>query len=362
MRQLGTTLIRVLLPLVAAFVLSSLLFATSGFDIVEVWFGVFAGAITSAGASAQTLRWAIPLLVISFGIIITLRTGEFNIGAQGQLTLGGLGTVMVALLWDGPPVLVIIVAIIAGIIGGALWSAIAGWLKIRLGADEVITTLMLNFIAILLIQWVTTGPLKNDAVRGETASTPFVPEAVRLTTGVGVSTALIILVVITIVVAWIILERTPFGLKSRLTGSNPVAASWQGINVQQVRMWTYLLAGAFAGLAGAFEVLGPNGRLVTGATPTIGFTAIVVAIVGTLRVPGAVLAALFFGGLQAAILYLPIVSNLPSSGIRVMEGLVALLITAHFIRRRYHAPQIEPPPEPPAPAEAGQIQPSEATS
>jgi len=335
MNELGYRLGQVVIPVLVAFALASLLFVMTGFDVIDVWSGVIAGSVTAPGAINQTLRWTVPLLIIGLGIVATLRTGEFNIGAQGQLYLGGLGAVTVALLWaDGPSLLVVPLALIAGIIMGAIWSGIAGWLKISFGADEVITTLMLNFVSILLIQWVTTGPFKNDAVRGETASTPLVNETFRITTGIGISTALIIIAIITAIVVWVILERTPFGLKSRLTGSNPVTAAWQGISIRRVQVMTYLLAGGLAGLAGSLEVLGPNGRLVTGATPTIGFTAIVVAIVGTLRVPGVVIAALFFGGIQAAILYLPIVSNLPTSGIRILEGLVALLITAQFIRQR----------------------------
>ena len=118
-------------------------------------------------------------------------------------------------------------------------------------------------------------------------------------------------------------ERTPFGLKSRLVGANFPAARWQGVRVQRVRFQAYLIAGGFAGLSGALKVLGPNGRLATDATPTIGFTATVVAIVGMSKVPGIVMAAFFFG-------------DLPSSGLRIVEGLAAAVATARFaqLRRR----------------------------
>ncbi len=337
MKQWIETGLRVLSPIAAAFVFGFILFAATGFDVPGVINGLWQGAVAAPGSLEQSLRWAIPLALMSLGIIITLRTGEFNIGAQGQLILGGLGAVSVTLgLSHLPPFAVIPLAILAGIIAGAIWSGIAGFLKVWFNSDEVINTLMLNFIAVLLIQWVTTGPLKDDSTRGQTASTPRIDTAFRLSDGTGVSTELLIIVVMTAILAWIIIERTPFGLKSKLVGSSPTVAAWQGLQIKRIHITTYLLAGAFAGLAGALEVLGPNGRLVTGATPALGFTAIVVAIVGMLRVPGAILAALFFGGLQAAILFLPIVSNLPTSGLRIIEGLVALLITAQFIwlRRR----------------------------
>ncbi len=334
MNAVGMNILRFGTPVVAAFLLCGLFFAVAGYDVWEAMLGILEGAVTGPGSFRQTLRWSIPMVLIALGFMISFRTGEFNIGGQGQLMLGGLGAVTVGLLVPGPATLILPLAIFAGICAGGLWSAIAGFLKLRYGADEVITTLMLNFIAVGFIQWVTVGPLKDEAVRGETASTKRVDETLRLTGGDGVSPAMLCVAALAILAAWLIAERTPFGLKSRLVGANALAALWQGIPVQRLRLWAYLLAGGFAGLAGALEVLGPNGRLVTNATPTIGFTAIVVSIVGMSNVPGIILAALLFGGLQAAILFLPIVSDLPNSGLRIVEGLIAAIVTARFVHLR----------------------------
>ena len=324
-------------PVLVSLGVCCLFFAFTGYDVTGIILGIIEGAITGPGSFTQTLRWSIPMLLIALGFMISFRAGEFNIGGQGQLMMGGLGAVAVALLLPLPPFLALPAAILAGILAGALWSMIAGFMKLRFGADEVITTLMLNFIAVLFIQWITVGPLKDPAVRGETASTPRIESALRLTGGDGVSPGMLLVVAFAVFAAWLIAERSPFGIQSRLTGHNPVAAVWQGISVRRMRLLAYLVAGGFAGLAGALEVLGPNGRLVTDATPTIGFTAIVVAIVGMTNVPGIVMAALLFGGLQAAILFLPIVSDLPSSGLRIMEGLVAAIVTIRLValwRRR----------------------------
>jgi len=326
--------VRITLPVALAILISAGIFAASGFDVGNVLSGVLDGAITGPGAFIQTLRWSTPLLLIALGFMITYRTGEFNIGAQGQLMMGGTATVAVALLVPLPPAIVLPLALAAGIAGGALWSTVAGLLKLRFGTDEVISTLMLNFIAALFVQWITTGPLKDDSVRGDSAFTVKVADGLRLSGGTGFSWALLGVAVTAALVAWYLAERSSFGRKSRLVGSNPVAASWQGLKINRLRALTYLFAGAFAGLAGATEVLGPNGRLMTGATPSIGFTAIIVAIVGMASVPGIVVAALFFGALQAAILFLPIVSDLPTSGLHIVEGLIGLLVTARFIAMR----------------------------
>lgn len=325
------------LPILLAVALSAALFFVTGYDVGNVIGGVIEGAVTGYGSFWQTLRWSMPLVLIALGFLFCLRAGEFNIGGQGQMMMGGLGTVAVALLLPGPAWLVLPIALIAGMVLGAVWSFLPGVLKVKLGGDEVIVTLMLNFIAVLFVSWVTTGPLKDPAVRGETASTPTVDASLRLSGGDGMSLTLLILIALAILAAWVLAERSAFGLKLRYVGEAPEAARWQGMKGDRLKLWAYVLAGAFAGLAGAFEVLGPNGRLVTGATPTIGFTAIVVAIVGLSRVPGIVLAALLFGGLQAAILFLPIVSNLPSSGLKILEGLIALLVTAALIQRRRRA-------------------------
>ncbi|MCE2523289.1 MAG: ABC transporter permease [Rhodobacteraceae bacterium] len=339
MNRVAANLLRFGVPVLASFLVCGLFFSLAGYDVWEVTLGILEGAVTGPGSFRQSLRWSIPMVLIALGFMISFRTGEFNIGGQGQLMLGGLGAVAVALIVPGPQLLILPLAILTGICAGALWSAIAGLLKLRYGADEVITTLMLNFIAVLFIQWVTVGPLRDEAVRGQTASTKRVDPSLRLTGGDGISPSMLVLVALAILVAWLIAERTPFGLKSRLVGANPVAAMWQGVPVKRIRLWAYLLAGGFAGLAGALEVLGPNGRLVTDATPTIGFTAIVVAIVGMSNVPGIVLAALLFGGLQASILFLPIVSDLPSSGLRIVEGLIAAIVTARFFHLRWRKKQ-----------------------
>ena len=162
--------------------------------------------------SVGRFRWLLSVWVSS----LPLRTGEFNIGAQGQLLLGGLGAVAIPLLLtDWPVYAVIPLAIICGIIAGALWSGIAGVLKIWFNSDEVINTLMLNFIAVLLIQWFTTGPFKDDSTRGENASTPRIDRDFRLSDGTGVSLELIVIVIVVAILAWIIIERTPFGFEKQ---------------------------------------------------------------------------------------------------------------------------------------------------
>ena len=340
-------LVRVV-PVVGAFGLAFALFAATGFDALNVAEGIVEGSVTGPGAVANTVRWSVPLVLIALGIAASLRAGEFNIGAQGQLLVSSLAAVWVALEWEAPTYAVILVATILAVAVGAFWSALAGLLKVYLGADEVITTLMLNFVALQIIHWAATGPLKDPATSGDSASTPRIDPVLRLQRSGETSLEILVLTCVVIVAVWILLERSRLGLHIRYTGTNPSAALWQGLAMARIRMSSYLIAGALAGLAGATEVFGPAGRVVTGSTPTLGFSALVVATVGALGVSGTVAAGIFFGGLQAAILYLPIVSDLPTSGLRIVEGLVAMLITAQLAvvirsRRRRGAADREAP-------------------
>ena len=343
-------------PVAAAFGIAFALFAATGFDVGDIAAGIVEGSVTGPGAMANTVRWFVPLVIIGLGISVSLRAGEFNIGAQGQLLVGSLAAVWVALEWDGPTYAVMLAATVLAVAAGAVWSAIAGVLKVRLGADEVITTLMLNFVALQVIHWAATGPLRSPGTSGDAASTPRINPALRLGESGGISAEIVLLTGLLVVVVWALLERSRLGLHIRYTGASPTAARWQGLAMSRIRISTYIIAGGLAGLAGATEIFGPVGRVVTGSTPTLGFSALVVATVGALRVSGTVAAGLFFGGLQAVILYLPIVSDLPTSGLRIVEGLVAMLITAQLavlIRRRRRPASDDAPrsPEPTAPAD-----------
>lgn len=317
-------------PVAIAFALALALFAVSGFDVGAVLDGTVEGSVTGRGAFANTVRWTIPLVLIGVGVAVALRAGEFNIGGQGQFLMGQCAAVWVGLRWDLPNPWAFIVAALLAIVVGAAWSAIAGVLKITLGADEVITTLMLNFIALQFVQWLTTGSLTDPLTSGDAASTARLDESLRLQSSGEISWSLTMLTLVVVAAMWLLLERTSLGTSTKLVGANPLAATWQGVAVARVRMSSYLVAGGLAGLAGATEVFGPAGRVVTGATPTLGFTALVVATVASLSIIGTLGAGLFFGALQAAILFLPIVTDLPPSGLRIIEGLVALLITAQL--------------------------------
>lgn len=362
MRYAFVEVVRTLIIIATAFTIAIVIFGLAGFDVAKVFDGVVRGAITATGATTSTIRWAIPLVLLGLSVIISFRAGYFNIGAQGQFYMGAMGGLAIALWFpEWPPIIIVPLAMLAGIVAGTLWSLFPGWLRVRFRTEEVLTTLMLNFIAALLLQWVTAGPFADPLGAGEvTASQPINPDF-RIAGSSGVSTALLVITAITVIGTWLLINRTSFGLQSTLTGRNPLMARWQGVRVERVGLMAFGISGGIAGLAGALELLGPQGRLVGGFSPDIGFTAVLVGLVGLLSVPGVVLAALFFGGLASAVLFLPIVTPLPRSALDLLEGLIALLITARlyvpgwllrWLDRREATAASTPPPTPSSSAEA----------
>ena len=320
-----------------SFLLTTLILWISGYAVGEVFSGVVQGSLTATGAATSTIRWSIPLLLIGLGVVIGFRAGFFNIGGQGQFYMGACCALVVSLGWrDGPALLVVLCGTLAAVAAGTAWSLLPGYLRVRFGTDEVLTTLMMSFIGALVLQYLTAGPLRNPSGTGQTAASERIPDAFRITDGSGVSVGVLALVGGVTVLVWLLLERTRFGLTMTLVGRNPTMARWQGIDVRHVGLGAFALSGALAGLAGAVELFGPGARLVTGFSPEVGFTAVVVALVGLLSVWGTVAAAVFFGGLQSAILFLPIVTDLPPPALVLLHGMVAFLVTVKFraVRRR----------------------------
>ncbi len=300
----------------------------SGYPLGTILDGTIKGSLTAPGAWQSTLRWMIAYVIIGAGVLVTVRAGFLNLGAQGQFYSGAIASVWVALRWkSGPAPLVIAAGLIGGAAAGALWSLIPGILKVVWGTDEVITTLMANFLGILWLRWVTNGPLKNPIGSGESTSTESIAKQFRISSGAGVSVWTICAAAGVLAATWLLISRTRFGVLSALTGRNQLMASWQGIDAKRSGLVSFLVSGGAAGLAGAIEVFGPNGRVSSGFAPDIGFTAILVAIIGGLSIIGLVIAAFVFALLQAALLYLPIVTDLPPSALNLLRGTVALFIT-----------------------------------
>ena len=321
--------LRSLVFVIFALVLCALVFQLAGYNAPVMLWAVLDGAFLRSGAIEQSLRWALPLFITAVGVGISFRAGFFNIGAQGQFYVGAICAAFAAeALKGGPAVLVIPALLLAGMLGGALWALWPGLLRLRSGTDEVITTLMGYFMAGLLLVYVTAGPLKDPSGSGQQASSRPLDAAYRISDSLGLSPTIIAIAAIVGILMWLLVNRTAFGVLASLAGRNGTMVEWQGARLWKLGLSSFLISGALAGLAGTIEFMGPNGRIASGFLPAHGFTAILIALVANLSVVGTAVAAVFFGGLASAALYLPIMAGLPAAAIDIINAAIALFITA----------------------------------
>ncbi len=326
--------------LVLAFVLAAIAMLIAGVNPVDGFGALFAGSLGGRRPIAETLVQTTALLFPALGVSLAFRTGLFNIGAEGQLLMGGLFAGAVGAHFAGPGWLVIPVLLLLGMVGGGIWGGIAGWLRARFNASEIISTLMLNFIALSLAGYLVAGPLKSPLASGaETAPLlpngwlPAFPTIGSLGFGDTRLTISILIAIATAMVLSFVFTRTVFGYELRAAGEAPEAARRSGINMPRMTLIALALSGAVAGLGGAAIVTGVLHRFNTALSPGYGYTAIAVALVGDLNPLWVCVAAFGFGILEAGGLAMQANAGVPKDAIHVIEGLIVLVLAA----RRYFA-------------------------
>lgn len=279
-----------------AFVLTALMAAAFGASPAAAVGALVSGSVGSSASLAATLLRASPLLLTGLGVMLAFRSGVFNIGAEGQLLVGALAATAVATRtgsWPGQAVFVLA----AGAIAGALWAGIAAALRARREVNEVITTILLNFVGLYLVSYMVDGPLKEQSgAYPQSDLFPPTAELWRIVAGTRLHVGLLIGLVGVFFVHGL-LSRTALGLRLRSAGLNPRAARVAGFPVGRDLFLAFALSGALAGLAGAVEVAGVTGRLYERISPGYGYTAIAIALLGGLRASGVLLAAVFFAAL-----------------------------------------------------------------
>jgi simple sugar transport system permease protein len=326
-----------MVALVIGFLVLALGLALGSYDPVlslgALWRGAFGSwyAITSA-----TLVRAVPLIILGLGIALAFRAGVFNIGAEGQFYAGAIAAAWVGLHVAAWPSFVAIGAVwIAGAIAGTLWIVVPVLLKIRFGVIEVISTLLLNFVAEAVVSFAVTGPLQeakriypqSDPI-AEAARLPVLPGS-RLHAGFLVALLLAILL-------WLLFTRTAWGFRLRAVGLGPRAAEVSGrIPTKRVVAMALLWSGALAGLGGGIEISGVTYALFQNLSPGYGFTAIAVALLARLHPLGVILTGLLFGALEAGAQGMQREAGVPAVAVQVVEAVIILVILlADVVARR----------------------------
>jgi simple sugar transport system permease protein len=281
---------------------------------------------------SDTLTNATPLILTGLAVGLAFRAGLFNIGGQGQIIAGAICAGYVGFAWSLPPGLHVIVAVLAGAIGGAVWGGIAGLLKAATGAHEVITTIMLNYVAFYLLSYLLglggfQKPNSNEAISRTVHSSALLPHLLGSNQKLRVNVGLLIAIAAA-VVCWWLLTRSTLGFRLRAVGANHLAARTAGMSVANSYLVVMLIAGALAGLAGATQVMGVNTSLNQSIDAGIGFDAITVALLGFASPGGIVAAGLLFGAFRAGSVQLLVNTTTPQEIVDVIQAVIVLFIAA----------------------------------
>ncbi len=329
-----------LLPFAAiavAMLLSAGLVLASGASPFSVFYLVARGAAGSQFAILETLTRATPLIFTGLAAAVAFRAKLWNIGGEAQLYMGAVATVVVGtgLLWI-PSILVLPAMMLAAILAGALTLLGPALLKTRFGVDEVVTTLLLNFVVILFVSMLLEGPLKDPMGLGWPQSARVLPEAQlpKLVQGKRLHLGFLFAVAVAFVV-WFINARTALGYEMRAVGYNPEAARFAGIRINRVIVKTALLSGGLAGLGGLSEVAGLKGNLTLDLSPGFGYTGIVVAMLALLNPLGVVAAAIFVAGVFVGADAMSRAVAVPSYIAQVMVALSLLSMVTAVMFARY---------------------------
>ena len=326
------------LAILAALVVAGIFFWIYGVSPFYAYNLILKGALGSKLGLTETVRRAIPLLLCGVGLTIAFRALFWNIGAEGQLLLGAVAAAGVALFSGLPGVLLLPAMFIAGFLAGAFWGLIPAALKAKLGINDVITTLMMNYIAIYLVQWLIHGPWKGPSMRGFAYTDRF-PSAATLPTiaMTRIHWPTLVLGLVLAVLAYILITRTRAGFEIRVVGENPDAARFAGISGFKTTLLVMLISGGLAGLAGVGEVAGIHKMLLgpTHISMGYGYTAIIVAWLARRNPLAVIVTSLLFGIIMSGGDAIRVSLGLPFQVINLFNGLILFFLIGSELLMHY---------------------------
>lgn len=327
--QLKRTIVSLLpvFAIVVALVLGAGLILMTGVNPINAYYALFLGAFSDIYSINTTLIKTIPLIFAGLGVALAFRAGFFNVGAEGQLYLGGVGATIVGLHFHGLPTgLHISLGFMAAFLFGGLWAVIPGFLKIRHGVNEIITCLFMNFIGIITVTYLTTGVLLEAG-----APAPMSPEIAPsaklpiIIPNTDIHIGLVLSVALALVMS-MVLKKTTMGYQIKFIGQNPGACRYAGMNLVKSMIIITLVSGGLAGLAGASEIMGIRHRLYAHFSPGYGWDAIIIAFLTKSHPLGIVVASLFFGALRSGAGMMQRLTGVPVNVVFAIHGLVILFV------------------------------------
>lgn len=313
--------------ILVALLLGAIIMSAMGYQVGLAYSSLLKGAFGSKNSLAETLIQTTPLIFTALSYAIALRCGLVNLGAEGQLYIGAVcGSIAGAHIHGLPPLLHIMLVLVCGFIGGALWGLIVAVLKMKFGASELITTIMLNYIALEFVSFCVTNLPFKDMTPGAAPRMPAVTEAVKLPI-ILPQTRLhlgIFLALAAVAVYYIFMWKTTRGYEMRVIGMNPHAGRYSGINIPVNSLLSMFLAGGFAGLGGTVNIIGLQYFLTEGFSNNFGFSGVAVALLGGCHPLGIIVSGILFGALNAGGVKMQLLAKVPSASIYMIQGMIIL--------------------------------------
>lgn len=326
-----------LIPLVAfvlSVILSALIMLISGYNPITAFSVIMKGAFGSFTSFSNTLIQATPLIFTGLAYMIAKKTTMINLGVEGDFYIGALAGALVGMQdWGLPMVVHIFLVMVASIVAGGLAGLFIGWLKVRFGSNEVITTTMTNFILINFTSYLVNYPLKAE---GSIAQTEKMVDSALLPKlfSKGQLTAAFFIAVVVAIFIYVLLEKTKTGFKIKAVGLNMKASETAGIRTGRIMLFAMFVSGAVAGLAGAVQVMSVNKRFVAGFSSGYGYSGIAVAALANDSAIGIIFSGIIFGALKNGANYLNMTSRIPTEFVSVIQALVVLLVSAPILIER----------------------------
>ena len=322
-----------IIAILIAFLVGAMVLLVTGYSPLEAYAAMMKGAFGDVFGIGQTFTQATPIIFTALAFLFAFKGGLFNIGAEGQLLVGGFAAALVGISFDGLPAFVHVpLALLAGSLAGGLWGFIPAILKAKLGAHEVITTMMLSYVALYVTGYMVNYPYKAAGWVAQTVLIAPSAELPRILQPTQLSASIFIAVIL-VALTHYTLQKTTFGYELRAIGLNPTAAENGGINIEREMILALVVSGAMAGLGGSGEVMGVHRRFIEGFSPGYGWDGLAVALVGGLHPVGALLAAILFGALRSGGMVMTRVTGVPLDIVFILQALVILFVSAPMLIR-----------------------------
>lgn len=318
-----------ILSVLLAFIIGAGLIAIFGVSPLLAYRAMVRSAFGNINNFGETLVKMVPLLLAGLGTAIAFRAKIFNIGAEGQIQMGAIGAAVAGLFMrDIPSFLGIPMVILLGFVFGGVWAGIAGLIKIKFNTNEIIVTLMMNYIALGIVSYLVTGPWRDPRAT-EPFTATFAPQTIlpKILPNTRLHAGILIALLATIILWWVF-KNTVYGYQSKVIGLNDRTAKYSGMKIERTILITMLISGGLCGLAGAGEVAGVHQRVLAGFSPGYGYTAIAVAMLGRLNPFGVLAASFLFAALVVGADGMQLFMGVPVSLIYIIEGLVLFFLLA----------------------------------